>query len=87
MKKLILVRGCSGSGKTTFAGLLSEYVISADDYFTKNGEYKFDATKLHFAHQYSINATETGLLLGSMWNDYSYIEDQDRKSTRLNSSH
>ena len=61
MKKLILVRGCSGSGKTTFAGLLFEYVISADDYFTKNGEYKFDATKLHFAHQYSINATETSM--------------------------
>ena len=61
MKKLILVRGCSGAGKSTFAGLLSEYVISADDYFMVHGEYKFDATRLHLAHQYSFNTTEISM--------------------------
>ena len=62
MKKLILVRGCSGSGKSTFAELLSEFVISADDYFMVHGEYKFDPTKLHFAHKQSLDATETSMV-------------------------
>lgn len=62
MKKLILVRGCSGSGKSTFAELLSEFVISADDYFMVHGEYKFDPTKLHFAHKHSLDATETSMV-------------------------
>ena len=49
-KNLILVRGISGSGKTTFAELISGIVFSADDYFMKDGKYEFDSNKLGAAH-------------------------------------
>lgn len=63
MKKvLIIVRGLPGSGKSTFAELISangKYpVCTADDYFLKdvNGEtvYQFDPSKLKDAHEYCI---------------------------------
>jgi predicted kinase len=48
-----ILRGISGSGKTTFAKKINgkSYIVSADDYFmTSNGVYKFDAMKLQSAH-------------------------------------
>jgi predicted kinase len=55
MKKrsLIILRGCSGSGKSTFANLIAYpcLIITADDYFyDKEGNYHFDGTKLGHAH-------------------------------------
>ena len=50
-KDLFIVRGLPSSGKTTFAHKLCHVVISADDYFEKNGEYLFDSSKLHIAHK------------------------------------
>lgn len=54
---LYLIRGVSGSGKSTFAKQLEEanlvtWVFEADGYFTDicTGEYKFDASKLGEAH-------------------------------------
>lgn len=48
---LVLVRGLSGSGKTTFAGLLGD-PIAADDYFyDEAGKYNFDPKLLPKAHQ------------------------------------
>lgn len=50
---LILVRGLPGSGKSSFGNLISDDVISADDYFIDdNGVYNFDPTKLSLAHKY-----------------------------------
>lgn len=49
--ELILVRGCSGSGKSTVAKMFNDIVISADDYFTRDGEHRFDGTKLGAAHK------------------------------------
>lgn len=63
-KDLILVRGISGSGKNTFAELMSNNnapVFSADDYFMKDGKYKFDGSKIKFAHEYCHNMTETAM--------------------------
>jgi predicted ABC-type ATPase len=56
MKTVIILRGCSGSGKTTFTDFLLEnknnvVEICADNYFIKNGEYNFDPSKLGEAHQ------------------------------------
>ena len=52
-KTLIILRGISGAGKSTFANLISEpkVICTADDWFMKDGEYKFDATKLGHAHR------------------------------------
>jgi predicted kinase len=64
-KNLILVRGVSGSGKTTFAELMSwnpaAPVFAADDYFMVDGEYKFDGSKLKDAHADCQKRTENAM--------------------------
>jgi predicted kinase len=62
MNRLIISRGCPGSGKTTYArrikakfkGIygISVSICSADDYFIKNGTYSYDRTKIGRAHEY-----------------------------------
>ena len=61
---IILVRGISGSGKTTFAKQICNNVASADDYFMKDGEYQFDPKKLKDAHSYCLQKTIDYLGLG-----------------------
>ena len=64
-KKLFLIRGLPGAGKSTFAkilvGLGSDFLIcEADKYFTdKDGEYNFDPSKLKEAHERCIETVET----------------------------
>ena len=70
IQELILVRGISGSGKSTFAELvhklarnlndhtdeLEHIIVSADDYFTDtNGNYDFNPADLPKAHYYCQN--------------------------------
>lgn len=51
MKQVIILRAISGAGKSTYArSLPAQVVCSADDYFTVDGEYRFDKTKLGEAH-------------------------------------
>ena len=50
---LILVRGVSGSGKTTIANLFGGKIIAADDYFGEG--YEFDPSKLPHAHEFCYN--------------------------------
>ncbi len=52
MKELILLRGCPGSGKSTLAKSLGGKHFEADMYFIRDGEYKFDVTKLKEAHEW-----------------------------------
>lgn len=71
MKYLIICRGKSGSGKTTFAKLIESIcnisqigckIICADDYFmSKDGKYKFDVSKLGYAHKTCLNRTYDAL--------------------------
>lgn len=62
-KNLHLVRGVSGSGKTTFATTLAEKleapVLSADQYFEgPDGSYNFNPSKLKTAHEWCRTQTE-----------------------------
>jgi predicted ABC-type ATPase len=67
--KLILIRGISGSGKTTYAKKLMQQDPSlshyeADMFFYKDGDYAFDPTKLKDAHAWCKNQTEEDLRNG-----------------------
>lgn len=57
--KMILVRGLPGSGKSTIAkNLIGWYWhLETDQFWMKDGEYKFDASKLGEAHQWCQNET------------------------------
>lgn len=67
----LLLRGVSGSGKTTYADYLKSLfntdftrdciICTADEYFEQDGEYKFDPTKLGAAHKYCYDKFFNGL--------------------------
>lgn len=59
MPKLTIVRGISGSGKSTLAKKIVDsdesgntVMISADDFFTQDDQYKFDFKLIKAAHAY-----------------------------------
>jgi predicted kinase len=64
---LIILRGLPGSGKTSFAKyMFSNNVFEADQYFyDENGNYNFDATKLHDAHMNCQNRVEKLMQMSS----------------------
>ena len=76
MKKLYIVRGLPGSGKSTFAESLvgSDFLVcEADKYFIVDGEYKFDGTKIKQAHEWCKNRVKT-YMKDSLVNDQFYRE-------------
>lgn len=54
VKKIVLVRGIPGSGKSTFASMISSNThFEADQFFTDSqGNYKWDANKIGEAHEW-----------------------------------
>ena len=68
MKKLFLLRGLPGAGKSTLAESLANGAGSvhfeADMFFVKNGEYKFDATQLKDAHNWCRGEVEYAMQFG-----------------------
>jgi len=81
MKNLYIIRGCSNSGKTTFAEYLAMLIdsyemrivthVEADDYFTtqkgfNQPEYNFDATKIHLAHKDCISRAREAMEHGDI---------------------
>ena len=51
MNKLFLIRGCPGSGKSSFAkSIFADVHLETDMYFMEDGEYKFDISKIKEAH-------------------------------------
>ena len=89
--KLIIVRGIPGSGKSTIARRYEAagFVhVESDMYFMRDGEYKFDATKLHTAHQWCQNEVQAHLEAGQevvvsntftrLWEMEKYLEMAER---------
>lgn len=68
-KILILLRGTSGSGKSLLANLLAETfngkAFAADDFFTKDGKYEWDAERLGEAHEWCRVSVENELTSGN----------------------
>jgi predicted kinase len=65
---LAIVRGISGSGKSTYAKSLGGLYthLEADQFFMINGKYKFDPKLLQYAHQWCLMSTINGLLSGNV---------------------
>lgn len=62
---LLLVRGIPGSGKSTYAKTLTDYVhFETDMYFSLSGEYKWDGSQLGRAHKWCQNQVRQALLEG-----------------------
>lgn len=67
MKQLYLIRGIPGSGKSTFAKLIKDVNgenskhFEADQFFVKDNNYKFDASKIQDAHDWCKANTDKSL--------------------------
>jgi len=69
MPTVTILRGVSGSGKSTIANMLTQLgavVVSADKYFIQPfGGYVFDPAKLKQAHEYCYDMLRMELLSGN----------------------
>lgn len=61
MGQLLIVRGLPGSGKTTFAKMLAHKARwvhrEADQYFEKDGIYRYEPEKIREAHDWCVSET------------------------------
>ena len=64
MNTLYIMQGVPGSGKSTIACELADLVFSTDDFFYREGEYKFDAAKIGEAHQWNQLRAEGAMMVG-----------------------
>lgn len=64
MPVLSIVRGLPASGKSTFAKRLGCLHLEADMFFTHNGLYCYDASKVEAAHLWCQRMALHSLLLG-----------------------
>lgn len=70
MKTMVILRGVSGSGKSTVAEYLrdiswnnsSTSIRTADQYFERDGLYAFNAADLGKAHQWCIDHVESDMI-------------------------
>jgi predicted kinase len=59
-KKLYIIRGVPGCGKTTFANDICDKVVSADDYhYDADGNYNWKPENMKAAHRYSQGKTRS----------------------------
>lgn len=97
-KVVYILRSVSGAGKSTLAEKLIEnttgIICCADDYFTQDGNYNFDASKLGEAHNYSRKLFDSALFdfhtstivvsnTNTKLSDWIYYEDTAKKHGAL----
>lgn len=65
-KVLVIFRGLPGSGKSFTASLFfgNDNICSADDYFIRDGVYKFNQFELKKAHKYCIEKARNLMMSG-----------------------
>lgn len=76
MKVLVLVRGCPGAGKTTFAQTIvgKDNVYSADDFFTDlSGNYTFIPSQIQEAHSVCLGNVRQRMISDSYSDNPSII--------------
>lgn len=85
MKKLIIMQGLPGSGKSTVARNLvnvhfrAGVIFSTDDFWIdKDGQYRFDGSRIKEAHQWNFNRFENEWLAKNV--DYPAIIDNTNLS-------
>ena len=81
-KKMYILVGVPGSGKSTFTKTLSNPVIcSADHWFEKSGKYTFDPSQLHAAHRAAQNKCLDSMLQSKplIVIDNTNLTDKERK--------
>lgn len=63
-KVMILMRGVSGSGKSSIAKQLGGVIFSTDDFFVQSGKYNYDDSKIIEAHLSNQAKTEDAMSHG-----------------------
>ena len=77
LRTLIILRGLPGAGKSTFANFIweSSAIFEADKYFyDKDGNYNFDASKLHQAHKWCQDSVKQAMLDNILSRGHMYPE-------------
>jgi NEDD4-binding protein 2 len=64
MKRVTIMRGVPGSGKSTKAATLGGLVLSTDDFFMKDGKYVFDGRLIGQAHVWNQGRCEGAMQSG-----------------------
>jgi predicted kinase len=61
---LYLIRGVSGSGKSTYAKSIGCLALEADMYFVRDGVYTFRQDKIQAAHAWCQQAAKSSMEIG-----------------------
>ena len=64
MPTLTVVRGLSGSGKSTYAKSFGDFHVEADMFFMREGRYQWTADRLKHAHEWCFNTVATAMDAG-----------------------
>ena len=88
-KRVIIMRGLPGSGKSTKAQSYGGTIVSADNFFIQDGEYKFDPSKIAQAHATCMRLFDEALRRGdpivvvdntntTQWEYQKYVDKANR---------